>query len=222
MFEAQFFLHKKPNEDKLLRYGFTPKTNGYQYAAMVMDGQFRLTVFIAADGQVSTQMIDSMTGEEYTLYKVPSSVGSFVGEVRSACEDVLTDIAQNCFEPDIFRGEQTHAVIDFVREQFGDELEFLWEKFPNNAIWRRKDNRKWYGLLLTLPKRKLGLQSEEIAEVVVLRLQPERMAETVDHKRYFPGWHMNKKSWYTIILDGTVPTAEIGRRLEESYRLAVK
>ena len=36
-----------------------------------------------------------------------------------------------------------------------DELEFLWQKFPDNAVWRRKDNKKWYGALLTVSKEKL-------------------------------------------------------------------
>ena len=42
----------------------------------------------------------------------------------------------------------------------------------------------------------------------------------IDKKRYFPGWHMNKKHWYTIILDGSVSTEEICSRIDESYRLA--
>lgn len=37
--------------------------------------------------------------------------------------------------------------IEYVRKKYGDELEFLWTKFPDNAAWRRKDNRKWYGVL---------------------------------------------------------------------------
>ena len=32
-------------------------------------------------------------------------------------------------------------IIKYVRESYGDELEFLWKKFPDNAVWRRKDNK---------------------------------------------------------------------------------
>lgn len=222
MFEEKFFLHRKVNHAGLVNYGFVEAPDGYQYVTDVMNGQFRLYVFVTADGAVSTKMIDTISDDEYLLYKVASSVGSYVGEVRDACERVLADIAENCYDPESFRGEQTITVIEYVRNTYGDELEFLWEKYPDCAVLRRRDSRKWYAVIMTIPKMKLGIDSDEVAEIIDLRLAPELMSETVDNKRYFPGWHMNKKSWYTMILDGTVPTEEICRRIDDSYLLAVK
>lgn len=221
MFEEKFFLRRKANDEALLRYGFTKEENGFLYETAVMDGQFRLRVSVTPQG-VSTKMTDTAADEEYTLYKSDSSVGSFVGEVRSACESVLREIAEACFEADVFRTEQSLAAIRFIREKFGDELEFLWEKFPENAVWRRKDNRKWYGILAVVPRNKLGLDSAEKAEIMDLRFRPEDKEKTLDGQKYFPGWHMNKNRWYTLILDGSVPTEEIFCRIEESYRLAAK
>lgn len=37
-----------------------------------------------------------------------------------------------------------------------------------------------------------------------------------------PGYHMNKKHWNTVILDGTVPAGEIERMIDHSYALIVK
>lgn len=34
-----------------------------------------------------------------------------------------------------------------------------------------------------------------------------------------PGYHMNKKHWNTIILDGSVPVEEVKRMIRESYEL---
>ena len=34
-----------------------------------------------------------------------------------------------------------------------------------------------------------------------------------------PGWHQNKDNWNTIILDGTIPRAELERMIAESYDL---
>ena len=111
---------------------------------------------------------------------------------------------------------------DYVRNTYGDELEFLWEKFPDNAIWRRKDNEKWYGVFLTVQGSKLGMKSDEIAEIIDLRIKPEERETVLQNDHYYPGWHMNNKSWYTIVLDEGVPDDEICRRLNESYRLAKK
>lgn len=37
-----------------------------------------------------------------------------------------------------------------------------------------------------------------------------------------PGYHMNKKHWNTVILDGTIPVNEIKRMIDRSYGLVVK
>lgn len=37
-----------------------------------------------------------------------------------------------------------------------------------------------------------------------------------------PGYHMNKKHWNTVILDGTIPVSEIERMIDRSYGLVVK
>ncbi len=37
-----------------------------------------------------------------------------------------------------------------------------------------------------------------------------------------PGYHMNKKHWNTIILDGSIPPGEIERMIDQSYGLVVK
>ena len=34
-----------------------------------------------------------------------------------------------------------------------------------------------------------------------------------------PGYHLNKKYWNSIILDGTIPDKDIERMIEESYEL---
>jgi predicted DNA-binding protein (MmcQ/YjbR family) len=36
-----------------------------------------------------------------------------------------------------------------------------------------------------------------------------------------PGYHMNKKLWNTIILDGSIPQGEIERMIDNSYMLVV-
>ncbi|MDE7296593.1 MAG: MmcQ/YjbR family DNA-binding protein, partial [Clostridia bacterium] len=101
-------------------------------------------------------------------------------------------------------------------------LAHLWAKFPSNAIWRRKDNQKWYGILLLLSKRKLGLEGDEIVEMIDLRIEPSEIDKLVDGKTYFAGYHMNKRSWFTICLDGSVPTQTIFEYIDNSYRLALK
>ena len=93
---------------------------------------------------------------------------------------------------------------------------------PDCAVIRRKDNAKWYCAVLTVKACKIGLEGEHVLEIVDVRCDPEELAKLIDNRRYFAGYHMNKKHWLTIPLDGTVPAEEIFSRLDESYRLAKK
>lgn len=218
MFE-ELLLRKRLNEDKALRFGFVRAGDAYRYETDVLGGAFRLHTVIAGDGGVDTQLIEKESGEEYILYKT-SAVGSFVGSVRSAVEEAVAEIVRRCYEPEVFRSPQAKEIISYVGKKYGDELEFLWKRFPDNAVWRRGDTGKWYGAVLTVARRKLGLDSDETAEIIDLRIQPERMEALLAQAHFYPGWHMNKKSWYTVILDGSVSTQELCRRIDESYSLA--
>lgn len=216
----ELFRRKKLNIDRALLFGFVKDGDDYKYETDILDELFRLQVIISPDGSIDTNLIEKETDEEYILYKT-SSVGSFVGEVREAVEAVLTRVAEDCYDLEIFKSSQTKEVICYVRDRYGDELEFLWKKFDDNAVWRRKDTAKWYGAILTVAKSKLGIDSNEITEIIDLRIQPEKMDELLLKDNYYPGWHMNKKHWYTIILDGSVATEDICKHIDESYRLAL-
>lgn len=216
------FKNRKLNIEKLLSFGFEKTDGGYIYHTDLVDVQMKLTMQIDKNGKIFTEVIDNASGEEYVLHRVVGTAGSFVGKVRTEYEAKLQEISAKCFEAEVFKSTQAKEVIAYVHKKYGDELEYLWQKFPDNAIVRRKDNKKWYAAILTVSRRKLGFDSDEIAEILDLRLNPYEMQTTVDNIKYFPGYHMNKKHWFTVCLDNTVPTKEIFARIDDSYKLALK
>lgn len=216
------FKDKKVNISKLLPFGFEQSGENYIYRKIFSDSGFVQTVTVTADGEVFSDVIDPAFGEPYTLYLDENAEGAFVIGIRNSYEETLREIAEKCFEPDIFKSEQAKELISYIKATYGDKLEFLWEKFPDNAIFRRKDSQKWYGLMLPVSKRKLGIESDETVEIIVFRMDSEKSEALKDNKKYFPGYHMNKKSWCTVILDNSVPSREIYCRIDESYLLAAK
>lgn len=217
-----FFKNRKLNIKKLLSFGFVKSENNYVYCVDLVGGQMKLTVTIDDEKKIYAAVIDNNSGDEYVLYRVPGAVGSFVGQVKTEYEAILEKISDNCFDPEVFKSKQAKAVIAYVQDTYGDELEYLWQKFPDNAVVRRKDNKKWYAAILTISRRKIGLDSDELVEILDLRLKHEKMDSTVDNIRYFPGYHMNKKHWITVCLDNTVSNEEIYSRIDDSYILAEK
>lgn len=217
----ELFRRKIFDIHKAEMFGFVQSNNNYIYETYILDGSFLLQIIIAPDGNIDTKLTEKAIGDEYMLYKT-NATGSFVGEVRNAIEAILKQVADQCYNTEIFKSIQAKEIICYVRDKYGDELEFLWEKFPDNAIWRRKDNEKWYGALLTVKASKLGHADDKQIEILDLRIKAEDIEATVDNKRFFMGYHMNKKHWYTILLDDSIPTEEICRRIDDSYLLAKK
>lgn len=209
------FKNKKVNFEKLSNFGFINNV----YKTEIMNGEFILSVKINNKGEISTELIEKDSGEIYTLHLVEYVQGSFVGQIKEEYENVLSQIAEKCFENDIFKSEYSKLVINYAKEKYGDDVEYLWKKFPDNAVCRRKDDKKWYFAILTVTKNKLGLESNEKVEIIDLRATAEEIEKLVDNKKYFRGYHMNKKHWLTIILDGSVSIGDIYDRIDKSYNL---
>ncbi len=210
--------YKRIDESKLSGFGFV---NG-EYSESILNGQFELKLVADKEGRLFSSLVETAVGDEYVLHLVPEAQGEFVGAVKAAYNSVIERFIKNCCEREVFKSRQSHEIIAYARNKYGDDPEYLWNKFPDNAVLRRKDTASWYAALLTVSRAKFGFESKDTVEVIDLRIRPENLKQLVDGKIYFPGYHMNKKSWLTIILDGSVPTAEIFERIDESYRLAGK
>jgi len=218
MFE-ELFIRKKPDSGKLIAYGFEKADECYKYTADIMSSKFTLTVSIDLSGRVDTELIEKATGEEYILYKT-NAEGTFVGEVRTAIADILADISEKCFVPSQFKTEQGEKAAEYIKSKYGDDLEFLWSQFPDSAIWRRKDNQKWYGIIQRVQGNKLGLDTSEKVEIINLRALPDNIEAILSNKGYCTGWHMNKKRWFSIVFNSGVSDEEVFSRIDDSYEIA--
>ncbi len=212
----------RPRKERLKAFGFVQAAQGYEWRGILPKTRLEITVRVNKSGQVSAELRDPQSGGTYILHRVAGASGKFVGQVRREYEDILGRIAASCFEKDVFKSRQAKELIAYAREKYGDELEFLWKQFPGNAVLRRKDTGKWYAALLVLAPEKLGLPAGDLVNILDVRTPPGEAETLADGRRYFPGYHMNKKHWLTILLDGQVPSREIFRHIDQSYTLAVK
>nr|WP_310785925.1 MmcQ/YjbR family DNA-binding protein [Fusobacterium nucleatum] len=215
-----FIKNKKIDFKKLEEFGFKLIDNSYYYHTSLLKNQFKMSVKINLDNSIFTEIIDTETNEPYILHLLEMKRSGYSEKVYKAYNEVLEKIQKECFEDQIFKASYTKQIIAYVKNKYGDELEFLWEKSPKNAVVRRKSSKKWYAVILTISKRKIALDSDEIIEVINLHNIAEEIEKAIDFKRYFPAYHMNKKHWCTICLDGTVELEEIYKLIDISYELA--
>ena len=64
------------------------------------------------------------------------------------------------------------------------------------------------------------LALEEVPTRVNLKCDPDLALELRDrYEQVEPGYHMNKKHWNTVVLDGVIPDAEVRKMIDHSYDL---
>ena len=217
----KIFKNKKLNADKLRNYGFNLKGVNYNYSVTLLDGDFILNIEISKSEEIKTTLTETETNDIYTLH-LTNAQGNFVGRIREEYRAILEDIAEKCYDDFIFKSDYSYKVIDYVKEKYNDDMEYLWEKFPENAIARRKDNSKWYLAILTVRADKLGFESKENIEVIDLRAEVDEIPDLLKQNNIYPAYHMNKTHWITIILDGSMGIKEIYNFIDKSYILADK
>ena len=67
------------------------------------------------------------------------------------------------------------------------------------------------------------LALDEVPTAVNLKCDPDLALELRDrYEQVQPGYHMNKKHWNTVVLDGVIPTKEISKMIDDSYELVVR
>ena len=215
-----FIKDKKIDLKRLEKFGFELKDNSYYYHTSLLKNQFKMSVKISLDNSIFTEIIDIETNEPYILHLLEIKRSGYSEKVYKAYSEVLEKIQKECFKDERFKANYTKEIIDYINNKYGDKLEFLWEKSPKNAVVRRKSTKKWYAAILTISKRKIGLNSYELVEIINLHNSQEEIEKLIDNKKYFPAYHMNKKHWCTICLDGTVELKEIYKLIDISYELA--
>lgn len=215
-------MKKKANIQKLKQYGFKKKGDKYSYSVDIMNGDFTLNIDILNENEIRTELIEKAFNEPYTLHLVEDAQGTFVGQVREEYEKIIDKIKEKCFEKRAFEWEYSYKILDYAKAKYGSPTEYLWPKFPRNAVCRRQDNEKWYFALLSVQGSKIGLKTDEIVELVDLRAQFDDVPKLLKQPNIYPAYHMNKKHWITIILDGSMPLDEIYKFIDRSYELAKK
>ena len=213
--------NKSINFESLLNYGFIKNDEKYVLEKNIYADHFKVIVEFTKENQIS-KVIDLSLNEEYVLVDVKDSSGDFVGKVKEEYEELLNDIIDKCTTPNVFKSNQAKEIIKYVKEKYNDDLEYLWKKFPKNAVWRNKNNNKWYGSLLVLEENKLGIESDKIIDIIDLRYPKDNIKEIIDNKKIYEGYHMNKDNWITIRLNESVDIKEIFKLIDNSYALSLE
>ena len=217
--EEEIFNNFIIDKDKLINYGFKLKKDKLIFEKKLSKDDFK--AIFEFDDKLSGKIFDLSTNDEYINFRIENLSG-FSSEIREEYTNLLIDIRNKCSKKEWQLFAQAKRISKYIEEKYKDLPEFLWEKFPNYAIYRKKENKKWYALfgavnLLKIDKKS---KSKDIVEIINIKVDKEETQNLIKQKGIFEAYHMNKKSWVTIILDDTLEDIEIKNLIDKSYQNA--
>ena len=107
----------------------------------------------------------------------------------------------------------------FILSSYSAEPDHPWHSHPRFEVFRHSNNKKWFALVMDIPKSKLGLQNTDMIDVVNLKCDPILVGSLRGDAGIFPAYHMSKANWITVALDGSVPDEKLKMLLDLSYEL---
>lgn len=207
----------QPKPSALLAFGFVKQTDGFYYQKPLGADDLYAEVRIQPD-TFRIHVYDAKQQERFFLFDVESAQGSFLLQLRKEARALAEEIIASCFTPVCLREQ----ILDYAKRRYGSEPQRPWAKDPQSITLNTKENGRWYALLLNIPAQ--SLQKEQSGRVDILNLKhpPTQIEHRIDHKIFFPAYHMNKTHWLTIKLDPTADLEQLYDLLDISYALAAK
>ena len=85
-------------------------------------------------------------------------------------------------------------------DSHGTIPDYPFEDLHETAVLRHADNRKWYAIVMKVSRRKFGQPSDEVIDVVNMKLPTEMFGSFGASDGVYPAYHMNKLHWISVLL----------------------
>ena len=89
----------------------------------------------------------------------------------------------------------------YIYNEYGILPEYPFEMDDMTAVYRHKDNKKWFAIVMRISKRRLHIDSDEEIDVMNVKAEPVVIGSFLMENGFYPAYHMNKTHWITIAPD---------------------
>jgi len=93
--------------------------------------------------------------------------------------------------------------LNMCLELYGTSPDYPFDDDLETAVLRHTNNRKWYAIVMRVSRCKFGLESNEIIDVVNLKLPTDLFGSFGKSDGVYPAYHMNKLHWISVLLPDT-------------------
>jgi predicted DNA-binding protein (MmcQ/YjbR family) len=107
--------------------------------------------------------------------------------------------------------------LEYCLDTYGTAPNYPFNEDFETAVLRHADNRKWYAIVMRVSRRKFGFNSDEVIDVVNLKLPTEMFGSFGAADGVYPAYHMNKLHWISVLLPDS-PEDVISFLLNASFK----
>ena len=90
--------------------------------------------------------------------------------------------------------------LEYCLNTYGTSPDYPFDEDFETAVLRHADNRKWYAIVMRVSRNKFGFDSDEVIDVVNLKLPTEMFGSFGATDGVYPAYHMNKLHWISVLL----------------------
>ena len=90
--------------------------------------------------------------------------------------------------------------LEYCCDTYGTSPDYPFDDLLETAVLRHANNRKWYALVMHVSRRKFGFDSDEIIDVINLKLPTDMFGSFSSADGVYPAYHMNKLHWISVLL----------------------
>ena len=91
-------------------------------------------------------------------------------------------------------------ILEYCLSTYNTSPDYPFDDLFETAVLRHNDNKKWYALVMRVSRRKFGIDSDEVIDVVNLKLPTEMFGSFGAADGVYPAYHMNKLHWISVLL----------------------
>ena len=93
-----------------------------------------------------------------------------------------------------------YTFLTYCQNTYGTVADYPFDDDFETAVLRHRDTRKWYAIAMRVSRRKIGFDSNEVIDVVNLKLPTEMFGSFGAADGVYPAYHMNKLHWISVLL----------------------
>ena len=92
------------------------------------------------------------------------------------------------------------SFLSYCLDTYRTPPDYPFDEDFETAVLRHTDSKKWYAIVMRVSRRKFGFDSDEVIDVVNLKLPTEMFGSFGAADGVYPAYHMNKLHWISVLL----------------------